>query len=142
MAKAATQGTKLYVEDPDTPDTYLAVGNLTSIRTPSPDKPEIDVTDLDSTGAEFLLGIPDFGNLDFTGFYNPDSPGQEVLKEDGASTESTVRSFRIELTSLEEQIEFEGIVKSFVIEAGLNNAYTFNGTIRTTGAPTFGAITS
>lgn len=140
MAKAATQGTKLLIEDPATPGSYLDCGNLTSIRTPSPDKPEIDITDLDSTGAEYLLGIPDFGNLDFSGFYNPSSTGQAQLKEDGTGTASTTRSFRIDLTSLDERIEFDGVVKSFVIEAGLNNAYTFNGQIRTTGAPTFSTI--
>lgn len=138
MAKGVTQGTQLLVKD--TGSTFLNVGNLTSIRTPSPDKPEIDITDFDSEGAEFLLGLPDFGSLDFEGFYNKGSPGQELLKTDGTSTASTVRTFKIVLASLGEEIEFEGVVKSFEIGAELNNAYTFNGSIRTTGAPTFSDI--
>lgn len=136
MAKTATQGTVLYVESADTPGTYLAIGNLTSIRTPSPEKPEIDVTDLDSSGAEFVLGLPDFGNIEFTGWYNLASTGQVQMRDDGISTSDTTRSFRLDLENQDERWTFNGKVRSFVVEAGLNSAYTFNGSIRTTGAPT------
>ena len=142
MAKQATQGTTLYVEDENTPGTYLAVGNITSINTPSPDKPEIDVTDLDSTGAEFLLGLPDFGSIPFSGWYNTASNGQLQMRADGISTSSTTRTFRLDLENFNERWTFTGVVQAFTVEAGLNSAYTFNGTIRTSGAPTISEISS
>lgn len=140
MAKQATQDTILYVEEDGVSGSYLAIGNITSIRTPSPDKPEIDVTDFDSSGAEFLLGLPDFGSIDFTGWYNTSSAGQVQMRDDGISTASTTRTFRLDLTNFDERWTFSGQVKGFVVEAGLNSAYTFNGTIRTTGAPTITSI--
>lgn len=134
MPKTLSLGTKLYVEG-DTPGVYLHVGNLTSLPLPGPTKPEVDVTDLDSTAAEFLAGLPDNGELACSGFFNYTDAGQALLLADAHDSDSPTRSWRIEMTRQDLEAEFQGWVRSFVPQApGPNDAYTFDLTIRITGA--------
>lgn len=137
MAKSLALGTILRVEDPTTPGTFIAVGNLTSIPVPGPTKPQIDVTDFDSTGAEFLAGIPDFGELSFSGFFNYADAGQQVLFGDAQDPEAPIRDFQIDFTNQDVQFTFSGVVTAFVPTAGgPNEPYTFDGTIRVSGSVT------
>lgn len=140
MAKTQTLGTVLRVET-DTPDTYVAVGNLTAIGVPGPTKAEIEVTDFDSAAAEFLAGLPDNGELAFSGFFNYANAGQLLLLEDAHDPAAPTRGFRVEFTRQDVQFSFDGWVKSFVPNAGgPNEAYTFDGSIRISGAVTIAAI--
>lgn len=137
MAKSTTLGTKLYVENPATGDAFIAVGRITQISVPGPTKPEIDVTDFDSTGAEFLPGLPDYGSLDFSLNYDGDDPGQEILFDDAQDPDAPVRDFYIDFTQQDVRFEFSGYVASFVPQAGgVGQAYTANGSIRVSGSVT------
>lgn len=136
MAKTLALGTVLRIET-DTPDTFSAVGNLTSIAVPGPTKPEIDVTDFDSTAAEFLGGLPDNGELSFSGFFNYADAGQQLMLTDAHDAEAPTRTFQIYFERQGVTFEFDGYVSSFVPNAGgPNEAYTFDGTIRVSGAVT------
>lgn len=137
MAKSVTLGTKFYVEDPTTPGTYIAIGRLTSIGVPGPTKPEIDVTDFDSTGAEFLPGLPDFGSMDLSGNYDAEDAGQQVLFDDAQSTATSTRNFRIDFTRQDMRFSFSGYVSKFTPTAGgVGAAYTFDASVRVSGAVT------
>ncbi len=130
MAKTVTQGTVLSVA-------AVAVGNLTSIGTPGPTKPEIDVSDFDSTAAEFLMGMPDSGEMSFSGFFNKANASQMTLLADAIATTATSRAFTI-LFPTQGTFGFNGYVKSFVPTAsGVNSAVMFDGSIRVTGAVTW-----
>lgn len=136
MPKTVALGTILRVENPATTG-FLAVGNLTQIGVPGPTKPEIDVTDFDSTAAEFLAGLPDNGELSFSGFFNYDDDGQVVLLEDAHDPDAPDRNFKIEFTRQNVMFTFAAWVKSFVPDAGgPGEAYTFDGSLRITGPVT------
>lgn len=136
MAKTLALGTVLRVENPATTG-FIDVGNLTAISVPGPTKPEIDVTDFDSTAAEFLGGLPDNGELSLSGFFNYSDAGQVVLLEDAHDADSPTRDFQIDFTRQDVQFTFSGYVSSFVPNAGgPGEAYTFDATIRVSGAVT------
>lgn len=136
MSKTLALGTVLRVQNPATVG-FLAVGNLTQIGVPGPTKPEIDVTDFDSTAAESLAGLPDNGELALSGFFNYANAGQAVLLEDAHDSDSPVRDFQIDFERQDVQFTFQAWVKSFVPNAGgPNEAYTFDGSLRITGPVT------
>lgn len=136
MPKTTALGTILRVENPATTG-FLAVGNLTSISVPGPTKPQIDVTDFDSTGAEFLAGLPDFGELTLNGFFNYGQAGQQVLFDDAQDPDAPARDFQLDFTAQDVQFTFSGVVLSFVPNAGgPRDAYTFSATIRVSGSVT------
>lgn len=136
--KTQTLGTKLILTD----DTYeVPVGNLTQISVPGPTKPEIDVTDFDSVAAETLAGLPDNGELSLSGFLNMGDQGQAIMLADAHDPDAPVRTFRIEFTRQATSFTFQAWVKSFVPNAGgPNEAYTFDASLRVTGAVEVGTI--
>lgn len=136
MAKSTTLGTILRVQNPATVG-FLTVGNLTSIPVPGPTKPQIDVTDFDSTGAEFLAGLPDFGELPLNGFFNYANAGQQVLFDDAQDPDAPARNFEIDFTNQDVQFTFSAVVLSFVPAAGgPREAYTFTSNLRVSGSVT------
>lgn len=137
MAKTQALGTKLYVEDAESPGDFIPVGNITSLPIPGPEKPEIDVTDFDSIGAESLPGLPDYGELSFSGFFNAENDGQLQMFTDAQDPDAPVRAFRIDMTRQNIRFSFNGYVRSFRPNAGgPNEAITFDGSIRVTGSVT------
>jgi hypothetical protein len=108
---------------------------------PGPTKPEIDVTDFDSSAVETLAGLPDNGELAFSGYFNFADVGQAVLLDDAHDPEAPTRTFRVDFVRQDVRFEFDAWVKSFVPTApGPQDAYGFDGTLRITGAVTIGAI--
>lgn len=135
MAKSLALGTVLRIEDPDTPESFLDVGNLTSLTVPGPTKPEIDVTDFDSTAAEYLGGLPDNGEVSGSGFFNYTDTGQIAMLEDAHDPTSPERDFEIYFERQGVTFMFSGYVSSYVPNApGPTDAYTFDFTIRVSGA--------
>lgn len=141
MGKSVALGTILRVENPATADAFIAVGNLTSVGVPSPEKPEIDVTDFDSAAAEFLAGLPDNGELPLSGFFNYANAGQVILLNDAHDADAPTRTFQIDFTRQDLRFEFDGWVKSFTPTAGgPQEAYGFDAVIRITGEVSMEAI--
>jgi len=136
MAKSLALGTVLRIES-DTPDTFIAIGNLTSIGVPSPTKATVDVTDFDSDAIEKLAALPDNGELAFSGFFNYANAGQALAMGDAHDPDAPVREFQIDFERQDVRFEFEGQILSFAPNApGPNEAYTFDGTISVSGAVT------
>ncbi len=134
MAKTITQGTVLKVG-------AVVVGNLTSISPPGATKPEIDVTDFASAASEFLIGIPDYGEMSVSGWWNYTDAGQLVLLGDSNDAAAVARSFTIEFTKQAVKYTFSAWVKSFTPGVGgPNEAYSFDATLRVTGAVTVAAL--
>lgn len=141
MPKTTTQGTILRVESPTTPGTFVVVGRLTNLPAPQLTKEDIDVTDFDSTAMEFLAGLPDGGELGFSGNFDYTDPGQLIMLDDALDPASPTRDFQIDFTQQDLQFLFSGYVKTFAPQAGgVNQPYTFDGAIRVSGTPTHGAI--
>jgi hypothetical protein len=75
MAKSKALGTILK-------QASTVVANITSISIPGPTKTEIDVTDFASVAVETLAGMPDYGEVTFSGFYNYSDAGQTIVRAD------------------------------------------------------------
>lgn len=134
MAKTMATGTVLKVG-------AVVVGAVTSITAPNPVKAEVDITDFASTASEFLLGLPDNGEISLSGIYNYADAGQLVLLGDALDPDAAARAFTIEFTNQAMKFTFNAYVRSFAPNAGgPNEAYTFDATLRLTGAVTAAAL--
>lgn len=133
MAKSIAAGTILKVG-------AVVVANLTSITPPGMAKSEIDVTDFSSLAAEFLMGIPDHGEMSVEGWWNYTDAGQLVLVGDANDPAAVARTFVIEFTRQVVKFTFNAWVKSFTPGTQVGNAYSFSSTLRVTGAVTVAPI--
>lgn len=117
------------------------IGHITTFNPGGAVKTEIDVTDFDSVAAEFLPGLPDYGDATFGGWFDYTDAGQTILRADADDPDATTKSWTIEFTKQAAKITFDGFVKSFAPTAGgPNDAYGFTTTIRRTGAATWAAL--
>ncbi|MBW7475950.1 hypothetical protein K0T92_14485 [Paenibacillus oenotherae] len=131
MAKRAL-GTKLKIGTPGT-----AIGELTSISSPSMSQETIDVTTLDSAGEyrEFIGGFKDGGEVSASGFFNPQDAGQAAVYE--ALEDSAEEDFTIEFpAAMGATWTFKGVVTAYSTSAELEDAISFEITIKVSGKPT------
>lgn len=134
--KYEAQGVILRVDDDSgSPSNFLAVGNISGISGPSGSASEIDVTDLDSTAREFLMGLPDEGELSLDLFWAPGTQVHDLLFN--ARKNRTKKNFHLELTDSPTTIyNFEGFVTGLALAANVDEAVTAGLTIRITGPVT------
>lgn len=126
-------GTKLKIGS----TTPIAIGQLTSISSPSMSQETIDVTTLDSAGEyrEFIGSFKDGGDVTASGFFNPQDPGQEAVYE--ALENSSTEDFEIEFpAAMGASWKFKGIVTAYNTPAELEDAIAFEITIKVSGKPT------
>lgn len=120
-----------------------AIGELTSIGSPSITQEEIDVTTLDSTGGyrEFLPGFKDPGEFTINGKYVTSDTGQAAMY--AALSSQDLQDFEIIYPAkLGSSWSFKGFVSSFSITAELEDVVTFEATIRVSGEPTLATTAS
>lgn len=128
MAKTRSLGTILM-------QGATVVASITSISVPSPVKTEIDVTDFASVAAEFLPGLADYGELSMSGFFNYSDAGQTIVRADAFDINAGTKAWTIAFPNQLMKFTFNAWVKSYVPNAGgPNEAYTFDATLRVTGA--------
>lgn len=125
-------GTKLLIGNPG-----KAIGELTSISSPSMSQETIDVTTLDSDGEyrEFIGGFKDGGEVSASGFFKPSDEGQAAAYT--ALENSTVEDFEIRFpAAMGASWKFKGVVTAFQTNAELEEAISFEITIKVSGKPT------
>jgi hypothetical protein len=135
-----SQGTTLHIseEDADTEAyataTFAKVGESVTIGEPDGEASEIDVTHLESTEKEYLVGLADGGNIALSGWYVEDDTGQAEMHAARLSAER--RWIKITLSNGAVRY-FKGVVKKFSdFSAAVDGAVPFNGTVRISGAIT------
>lgn len=117
-------------------DTFTAIGNVRTISGPSGSKPEIDVSDLASAGKEFLAGIPDYGQVNFTGWHNEDEATQTTLWADFVdATDSHIRNYQITFND-GTVYDFLGFIQDLAHNAESENGIELNGAVRVSGGLT------
>ena len=117
-------------------DTFTAIGNVRSISGPSGSKPEIDVTDLASAGKEYLAGIPDYGQVNFTGFHNEDEATQTTLWADFVdSTDTHIRNYQITFND-GTVYDFQGFIQDLAHSVESEGGIELNGAVRVSGGLT------
>jgi hypothetical protein len=130
MAKSKALGTILK-------QGLTTVASLTSISIPGPVKTEIDITDFSSVAAEFMAGMPDYGEVTLSGFFNYSDAGQTIVRADAFDVAAGTKAWTIAFVSQSMQFIFNAYVKSYVPDAGgPNDAYKFTAVLRVTGAVT------
>lgn len=80
-----SQGTAVYISSNDADSTaygsasFVQVGEVSDVGEPSGEAADIDVTHLGSTSKEYLIGLPDEGNMTTSGNFVPSDTGQQEL---------------------------------------------------------------
>jgi predicted secreted protein len=114
-----------------------AIGDLSSIGSPSITQEEIDVTTLDSEGGyrEYIAGFKDPGEVSLSGFFVPGDVGQAAVY--AALESGDVQDFEIIYpAALGATWSFPGIVTAYNVTTELEEAIGFEATIRVSGKPT------
>jgi len=127
---------QLLLSDGASPEVYTEVDGLTSINGPDGSTPEIDTTHLNSTAREFLMGIPDNGSIQCSGFYDGDDTQHAALYSAWANGTSKNFNLKFINESPNEKWAFSGYVQNFSIGAETDQAVTLSFSIRISGAIT------
>lgn len=121
-----------------------SVAELTSISGLSLTADTIDTTALDSTGGyrTFIRGMKDAGEVTISGFFNPaDTNGQYALYD--AFEDGEVLNLSVVFPStMGAEWTFTGIVTAFSTGSDVDDAVTFDATIKVSGQPNLGVTAS
>lgn len=131
----SAQGATIAVGDGASPEVFTEIGEVTDFTTPDGEAPDIDVTHLGSTAAEFLQGLPDNGSVPISGNFVGGDAAQSTLRT--ARAAQTLKTFKITLTDSPATVfTFSAFVKSFVVAAAQNDKLGFSANLRVSGAVT------
>ncbi len=137
MAAIESQGTVLKRGDGAGSEVFTAIGRVVSISgLGNGSSTEIDITDLSSTGKEFLLGLKDEGEITLTLNLDTGDTMQTGLRTDRDSR--TLRNFELALTDdASTVISFSALIKTYGIDIGVDDRVPLNVTLRISGAVTW-----
>lgn len=137
MAALTAQGSVLKLSDMGDPATFTAIGEVIGVSgLGGGGATEIDVTDLSSTGKEFILGLKDEGEITISMNLDTGDTQQTALRT--ARDAATVRDFELDLTdSGPTTISFSAYVKSFAIDLAVDSKIGLEVSLRITGAATW-----
>jgi hypothetical protein len=145
------QGTELYFVDPENFQ-VIEVGCVTTLTGISSPRDQIEVTCLDSTGREFVPGLPSPGNAQFTINFDPSDASHIRLHElfedeaittmswvvglsDGTAAPSGADSSGFTLPATRTWLQFDGYLSDFPFDFALNTVVTNNIGIQVSGRP-------
>ncbi len=129
MAVLDAQKSTLSIDD--AVGTPVLIGGLVTFSGLDGEATEIDITTLDSDAKEFRQGLQDFGNVSLGLKRDPDNVGQQEM--DLAKDLQSTREFILTLPS-GHVFTFDGFVKSFSLELGVDSVVDSTSNIRITGA--------
>lgn len=141
--KLTSQRSYVEVQDLGSPGVFVRVGNLTGIRDlRSGTATEIDVSDLSSTGKEYILGLNDPGSFSLDVIYDPSDPGHIILET--LRETSAINPFRVGVPNPLQagsptgftQFSLNGFVQTFPFSAAVDAALTGSVTVRVSGSIT------
>lgn len=113
------------------------IGSLTSIGEISVEADEIDVTTLDSEGAEYIQGNVSAGEVAISGYVKTNSDESQIEDMMDLVSSGDIESWEVEFPS-GAKWEFDAFVKSFgTQEASVDGLIGFNGSLRVSGLPTY-----
>jgi len=134
--RVKVQTTKFQVSDGGDPEAFNDVPQIKSISgLGSGQSQEIDVTDFDSTGKEFVQGLKDEGSVSIDMVYDPNDTQQTRLETIRSNQETT--NFKIVLSDTNNtNFEFAGFITSFEKTLEEDDVMRASVSIRITGAIT------
>lgn len=131
-----TQGTLIQRGDGAATETFDTIAEITNFDGPGGSASEIDVTSLDSTAREFLMGLKDEGQFTFGCNLVPGDTAQSGLRDDRDNR--TLRNFKIVLTDASNTtLTFSAYVMTFSISGAVDDKIGASVTLRISGAVTW-----
>ena len=136
MASSAieSQGTVISIGNGDSPLTYTQIKEVVSFSGFDGTAAEIDVTSLDSTAKEFIMGLQDFGQFTMEANYLKADAGQVLVRAAKASRE--VQDIKVEFSDAS-TATFQAYVLSAPQSGGVDAKVDTSFTLRITGDVTF-----
>lgn len=130
----STQGVLLKIGS-GSPETFTTIKGVSNISGPTGSRELIDVTALDSSGREYLVGLPDYGDLSFTLFYAPQDTQHALLFAAFQAAGQTATNFTLTFTDSPATVySFAALVQGFPMNFQGNSAVEVNVTLKLTGA--------
>lgn len=111
--------------------TFVKISEVTNIGAPSGEAADIDVTHLESAAKEYLVGVPDEGNIELAMNAVDADPGQLELID----AKDTQQRRWIKITWSNGEVWYaKGLVKKYTWSAGVDSKIEAASSIRTSGA--------
>ena len=142
MAKSRSVGTKLKIAA-KTGNTKVEVGGLKSVSGIDASADEVEVTDMGNTDGyrEYLPGFKDGGEVSLSGYMDGEDEGQARLYE--LMESGDVVDCKIQFPAkIGKTWSFKAGVTKFTTSADVDDAITFEATLKVSGKPTLAATTS
>lgn len=139
MAKSRSVGTKLLIA-PKTGNTDVEVGALSSVGGIDASANEVEVTDMGNTDGyrEYLPGFKDGGEVSLSGYMDGEDAGQARLYE--LMESGDVVDCKIQFPAkIGKTWSFKAGVTKFTTSADVDDAITFEATLKVSGKPTLAA---
>ncbi len=137
MANAIeTQGFLVEIGNGDSPLTYTTVDEIKSFTGFDGAAAEIDVTHLQSTAKEFLMGLQDFGGFTMEANYLAEDAGQVLVR--AAKASRAIQDIKLTFSDLSTAI-FQAFVLSAPLSGGVDAAVDASFQLRISGDVTFAA---
>ena len=139
MAKSRSVGTKLLIA-PKTGNTDVEVGALSSVSGIDASADEVEVTDMGNTDGyrEYLPGFKDGGEVSVSGYMDGEDTGQARLYE--LMESGDVVDCKIQFPAkIGKTWSFKAGVTKFTTSADVDDAITFEATLKVSGKPTLAA---
>ncbi len=133
-----TQGIVIARGDGGSPEVFTLIAEISDFDGPGGERPDIDISSLDSTAREFLPGLKDGGDFTFTANMLPVDAQHVGLRDVDLAETTTARNFRITLTDTgATTISFAAFVKQYRPSGGVDDKLIANVTMRVTGDPVY-----
>lgn len=142
MAKSRSVGTKLKIAA-KTGNTKVEVGGLKSVSGIDASADEVEVTDMGNTDGyrEYLPGFKDGGEVTVSGYMDGEDEGQTRMYELLESGD-VVNCEIVFPPKISKTWSFKAGVTKFTTAADVDDAITFDATLKVSGKPTLAATTS
>lgn len=129
-----SQGFKFEIGNLDSPLTYTEVKEVGNFKGFDGQAAEIDVTHLQSTAKEYLMGLQDFGSLSIDVNHLPSDAGQVKMRS--AKVSRDIQDFKITFSD-NSTAKFQGYVLSNPISLGVDSKVDGSFAVRISGNVTF-----
>jgi len=132
------QGTKFFWSTSTAASTSAsaAIGEVTDFTGPGGQAGVIDITHMQSTAKEKLIGLRDEGQLSMTLNFAATDAGQTALRTDRAARTKKKATIKFSDTSTS-IAQFDGYCLAFSISGAVDNKVTANAVIEISGAVTY-----
>ena len=135
MAALKSQGVGFFLSDLASPEVFTEVPDVVSIAGPDGSASEINVTALDSSATEFLMGLPDEGSVQLEMVWGGETSNTQQVALRTARANQSLQHAQIRLTdSPRSSYDFQFYVTGWSLSAGVDDAVKCTVTCRITGA--------